>query len=67
MAEQAEVHDPAEANKQWVDAWNRNNPQELDTLTATDAVLYMEGETMKADSIKSKKLFTIERAFLLIK
>lgn len=53
MAEQAEVRDPAEANKQWIDAWNRNNPGELDTLTATDAVLYMEGQAFNGDSIRS--------------
>ena len=53
MAQQAEVRDPADANKQWIDAWNRNNPQELDTLTSADAVLYMEGETMNTDSIRS--------------
>ena len=27
MAEQADLRDPAEANKQWIDAWNRNNPR----------------------------------------
>ncbi|MDX1762635.1 MAG: nuclear transport factor 2 family protein, partial [Christiangramia sp.] len=53
MTEQAEVRKPSEANTQWIDAWNRNNPQELDTLTATDAVLYMQGEEMNADSIRS--------------
>lgn len=53
MAQEAEVRDPADANKQWIDAWNRNNPQELDTLTSTDAVLYMQGQSMNADSIRS--------------
>lgn len=53
MAGQAEIRDPSEANAQWVDAWNRNNPQELDTLTAEDAILYMEGNTMNKDSIRS--------------
>ena len=53
MAEQAEVRDPAEASKQWINAWNRNNPRELDTLTSADAVLYMEGNNMNADSIRS--------------
>ncbi|MBT8319546.1 MAG: hypothetical protein KJP01_05390 [Gramella sp.] len=53
MAKQAEIRDPTEANMQWIDAWNRNNPLELDTLTATDAVLYMEGEAMPSDSIRS--------------
>lgn len=51
--EQAEVRAPSEANKQWIDAWNRNNPQELDTLTSKDAVLFMQGQSMNADSIRS--------------
>ena len=50
---ETEVRDPAEANRQWIDAWNRNNPKELDTLTAEDAVLYMQGQQMNADSIRS--------------
>lgn len=53
MAEQTDSRAPAEANKQWIDAWNRNNPQELDTLTSKDAVLYMQGQSMSADSIRS--------------
>ncbi|MCB7481646.1 YybH family protein [Christiangramia sediminis] len=53
MAEQADLRDPSEANKQWIAAWNRNNPQELDTLTSKDAVLYMQGQSMSADSIRS--------------
>ncbi|WP_166435189.1 YybH family protein [Christiangramia sabulilitoris] len=53
MATQAELRDPAEANKQWIDAWNRNNPRELDTLTSDDAMLYMEGMPMNRDSIRS--------------
>lgn len=53
MEDMAEVRDPAEANMQWIDAWNRNNPHELDTLTAADAMLYMEGEAMNSDSISS--------------
>ena len=48
-----EVQDPSAANAQWVAAWNRNAPNELDTLTAKDAVLYMEGTPMNADSIRS--------------
>ncbi len=50
-AQEVEVRDPSAANSQWIDAWNRNNPQELDTLTADDAMLYMEGEAMNKDSI----------------
>lgn len=53
METQAEVREPSEANAQWIDAWNRNNPKELDTLTSDDAVLYMQGQQMNADSIRS--------------
>ena len=53
LTQQAEVRDPAEANKQWIDAYNRNNQKELDTLTSTDAVLYLQGQNMNADSIRS--------------
>jgi ketosteroid isomerase-like protein len=50
---QTEVRKPSETNKQWIAAWNRNNPGELDSLTANDAVLYMQGKSMNADSISS--------------
>ena len=53
MAQQTEARDPAAANAQWIDAWNRNNPQELDTLTSEDAVLYLQGQPMKTDSIRA--------------
>ena len=53
MAETAEIRDPSEANAQWIDAWNRNNPKELDTLTSEDAVLYIQGQNMRVDSIRS--------------
>lgn len=53
MAEQAEVRDPAEVNKEWVDSWNNNDPATLDSLTAGDALLYMQGKTMNADSIRA--------------
>lgn len=53
MAEQAEVRDPAEVNKEWIDSWNRNDPAALDSLTAGDAVLYMQGNTMNADNIRA--------------
>ena len=53
MAEQAEVQDPADVNKEWIDSWNRNDVATLDSLTAQDAVLYMQGTHMNADSIRA--------------
>lgn len=50
---QAQVRDASEAHQQWVDAWKSNDAEQLDTLTASNAILYMQGETMSIDSIKS--------------
>jgi len=53
MAQEAEVRDPAEVNKEWIDSWNKNDADALDSLTSSDAVLYMEGSSMNADSIRA--------------
>ncbi|CAL68017.1 nuclear transport factor 2 family protein [Christiangramia forsetii] len=53
MAEQAEIRDPAESNKQWIDSWNSNDVATLDSLTSSSAVLYMEGGSMSSDSIRA--------------
>lgn len=53
MADQAKVQDPGEINKQWIDSWNRNDVATLDSLTASDAILYMQGNTVHIDSIKA--------------
>lgn len=53
IAEQAETRDPAEINKEWIDSWNRNDVNTLNSLTAGDAVLYMQGKSMNADSIRA--------------
>ncbi|SDS46860.1 nuclear transport factor 2 family protein [Gramella sp. MAR_2010_147] len=53
MAEQAEVRDATEMNRQWIDSWNNNDAASLDSLTSSSAVLYMEGSSMTADSIRA--------------
>lgn len=53
MAQEVEVRDPAEVNKAWIDGWNSNNAATLDSLTAKDAVLYMQGNFVETDSLKS--------------
>lgn len=53
MAEQAENRDPAEINKEWIDSWNKNDAASLDSLTAGNAVLYMQGKSMSVDSIRA--------------
>lgn len=54
MSEQANYTNPDEMNTHWVDAWNNNQPDSLDAMTADDAVLLMEGGKMyDRDSISS--------------
>ncbi|MFV8225144.1 YybH family protein [Christiangramia aquimixticola] len=53
MAQEVEVQDPAEVNKAWIDGWNKNNAASLDSLTARDAVLYMQGNFVEADSLRA--------------
>lgn len=53
MAAKETLRDPMEANQLWVEAWNQNNPQQLDSLTASKAFLYMEGNSMPAESIRA--------------
>ncbi len=50
---ETEVRDPAEANKEWIDAWNQNDPDKLQEMTSNDAVLYMQGRSRIADSISA--------------
>ncbi|MCM8569422.1 nuclear transport factor 2 family protein [Gramella jeungdoensis] len=49
--EEMEVRDPSETNKEWMDAWNANDPDKLQSLTAENAVLYLDGEAYPTDSI----------------
>lgn len=51
--EEMEIRDPSETNQEWMDAWNNNDPDKLESLTASDAVLYMDGEAYETDSISS--------------
>lgn len=51
--EEMEVRDPSETNKEWMDAWNANDPDKLQSLTADNAVLYMDGEAFESDSISA--------------
>ncbi len=51
MTAESTLQDPMEANQQWIDAWNQNDAQQLDSLTSTKAFLYMEGNSMPAESI----------------
>lgn len=51
--EEMEVRDPSETNKEWMNAWNANDPDKLQSLTADNAVLYMDGQAYESDSISS--------------
>lgn len=45
---------PDEMNRNWIEAWNTNQPDSLESMTADDAVLLMEGgEMYNRDSISS--------------
>lgn len=45
--------DPEEAMKEWGDAWNSNDPRQIISRTAEDAVLVLNGEEVSKDSIRS--------------
>ena len=54
MAEKANYTNPDEMNRDWINAWNNNQPDSLEAMTADDAVLMMEGgEMFNRDSISS--------------
>lgn len=54
MAEEANYTNPDEMNRNWINAWNNNQPDSLEAMTADDAVLMMEGGKMfNRDSISS--------------
>lgn len=48
---QQEFQDPEEAMTNWSKAWNTQDPQQIQALTASDAVLVLNGNEVKADSI----------------
>lgn len=43
--------DPEEAMTKWNNAWNSQDPQQIQILTASDAVLVLNGNEVSADSI----------------
>lgn len=53
MAEEADMVKPEDANKDWIAAWNNNDAPTLDSLTAKDATVYMQGQMMESDSVSS--------------
>ena len=48
---QQEFQDPEEAMTNWNNAWNTQDPQQIQALTASDAVLVLNGNEVPADSI----------------
>ena len=48
-----EYQDPEEAMGEWEAAWNSNDPQQLFSRTAEDAVLVLNGVEVAQDSIQS--------------
>jgi len=48
---QQEFQDPEEAMTNWNKAWNTQDPQQIQALTALDAVLVLNGNEVTADSI----------------
>ncbi len=54
MAEEANYKSPAQVSSSWVGAWNNNQPDSLEAMTADDAVLLMDGgEMLNRDSIST--------------
>ncbi len=54
MADEANYTNPGEMNRNWIAAWNTNQPDSLEAMTADDAVLMIEGGKMyNRDSISS--------------
>ncbi|WP_159039890.1 DUF4440 domain-containing protein [Christiangramia fulva] len=54
MEEETSFTNPEEMNRNWVNAWNSNQPDSLEAMTADDAVLLLEGGKMyDRDSISS--------------
>ncbi|MAM19751.1 MAG: nuclear transport factor 2 family protein [Christiangramia sp.] len=52
-AEEANMQKPEDASKDWIAAWNNNDPASLDSLTGPGASLYMQGKQVDSDSISS--------------
>ncbi|MGA9326930.1 MAG: hypothetical protein WCE57_14405 [Salegentibacter sp.] len=48
---EADMWNPDEGMKDWIDSWNNNDAQGLKDVTADDAVLLMDGTEVSSDSI----------------
>ncbi len=48
---QQDFQDPDEAMTNWHNAWNSQDPQQIESLAASDAVLVLDGREVPADSI----------------
>lgn len=46
-----EVQDPEEAMTNWKDAWNSQDPQQIEEQAASDAVLVLNGAEVPTDSL----------------
>ena len=47
-----EASSPDEVITRWIDAWNNNDPEVLQSMTADDVVLLMNGREIPHDSIR---------------
>lgn len=53
VAEETEMWDADKAMTDWRDAWNSNNAEGVESMTADDASLFMNGKSHTPDSITS--------------
>ncbi len=51
LATEQEFQDPDEAMSNWHNAWNSQDPQQIQALAASDAVLVLNGREVPTDSI----------------
>lgn len=51
LATQQEFQDPDEAIENWTNAWNSNDPTQIQAQTADDVVVVIDGQEMPKDSI----------------
>ena len=49
----ASAQKASEATEKWIAAWNDGNAEQLEALTAADAILYSEGQKVSRDSLRS--------------
>lgn len=51
METEEEFTDPDQVIADWSDAWNSNDPQQVDEMIADDAVLILDGKEVQQDSM----------------